>query len=344
MPVDQIESLQALRKLIAEPPALMKKRLQPQIDAHCLTILQKSSICAVGFIESTLDIEYFNLRANPVVRAEAEHIVLVWPADKPLPMALKQRPMLACSLYFVMPGIGFALRANGRASVRQSAAGLLLEFSADALFLHCSRAKVRAQFWEPRAERVTPGCTEDLTTLSDEALAFIADAPYLLMLTHNGLGASEISPRGDPDGFVRALDRQTLLIPERPGNKVACTLSNILSTGALTVSFLIPGSSRVLSVVGHAWLTSSREMREPLAINGKVPVVATVLEIARLRFQHCPELLAAGLWQKETHLCASEIPSFSKMLAEHMSGTGLLGKATTLVIDTVVKHDLKHLY
>ena len=81
-----------------------------------------------------------------------------------------------------------------------------------------------------------------------------------------------------------------------------------------------------------------------MAINGKVPVVATVLEVTRVRFQHCPELLAAGLWQADTHLCASAIPSFPKMLGEHMSGTGLLGKATTLVVDAVVKHDLKHLY
>ena len=339
-----VESLHALRKLIAEPPALMQKRLQPQIDAHCLTILQNASVCALGFIDPALDIEYFNLRADPLLYAKGERIVLVWPAHKTLPVALEQASVLACSLYFIMPGIGFALRANGRAAVRQRAAGLYLEFSADALFLHCSRAKVRAQFWEPRAERLAPACVEDMSALSDEALAFIADSPFVLMLTHNNQGATEISPRGDPDGFVHALDRHTLLIPERPGNKVACTLSNVLASGALTLSCLIPGSRYGLSVSGRAWLTSSRELLEPLAINGKVPVVATVLEVTRVRFQHCPELLAAGLWQADTHLCASAIPSFPKMLGEHMSGTGLLGKATTLVVDAVVKHDLKHLY
>ena len=39
MAAHSVESLHALRKLIAEPPALMQKRLQPQIDAHCLTIV-----------------------------------------------------------------------------------------------------------------------------------------------------------------------------------------------------------------------------------------------------------------------------------------------------------------
>lgn len=344
MQADKVDSVKSLRKLIAEPPAMMKKRLQPQVDEYCLTIIQNASVCAVGFIDPSLDIEYFNIRDTPVVRAEGDRIVLVWPADKPLPAPLQQSAVLACSLYFIMSGIGFALRANGRASVVRRETGLFLEFQADALFLHCSRAKVRAEFWEAREGSAPCSDIEGQATLSDEALAFIERSPYLLMLTQNGDGSTEISPRGDPDGFVLAHDRNTLLIPERPGNKVACTLINVLSEGSVTASFLIPGSSTVLSVVGKSWLTSDRKLLEPLAVNGKVPVVAIVLQVERFRFQHCPELVAAGLWQKDTHVSASAIPSFPKMLSEHMNGKGLLGKATTLVVDAVVKHDLRNLY
>lgn len=344
MPANTVDSLKSLRKLIAEPPAMMKKRLQATIDAHCLTIIENASVCAVGFIDPALDIEYFNIRDTPVLRAEGNHITLAWPANKNLPAELGQAQVLACSLYFIMPGIGFALRANGHCSVRQHADERFLEFRADALFLHCSRAKVRAQFWQAR-ERQAPATGGDgLTALSEEALAFIAGSPYLLMLTQSSSGATEISPRGDPDGFVLVLDRQTLLIPERPGNKVACTLSNILATGAVTTSFLIPGCSSVLSVAGSASLTADPQLLGLLAINGKVPVVAVVLQVERFRFQHCPELVEAGLWRKETHLHERDMPSFPKMLSEHMNGKGLLGKATTLVVDAVVKHDLKNLY
>jgi predicted pyridoxine 5'-phosphate oxidase superfamily flavin-nucleotide-binding protein len=31
-------------------------------------------------------------------------------------------------------------------------------------------------------------------------------------------GAMDVSPNGDPPGFVRVLDAKTLAIPDRPGN------------------------------------------------------------------------------------------------------------------------------
>lgn len=344
MPVNPIDSQASLRKLIAEPPALMKKRLQPEIDEHCLTVIRNASVCAVGFADPTLDIEYIDIRSTPVLQAEGQRIVFAWPAGTAVPMALQRAAEMACSLYFIMPGIGFALRANGRCVLQSTAVGPVLTFSVDALFLHCSRAKVRAQFWEPRAQRPPCSGADGHAQLSDEALVFIAQSPYVLLLSQSETGHTEISPRGDPDGFVVAADRRTLLIPERPGNKVACTLSNVLASGSLTASFLIPGCGSVLSVAGSARLTADREKLEALAINGKVPVVAMVLQVERFRFNHCPQLLEAGLWRSETHLAAGDIPSFPKMLSEHMNGRGVLGKATTLVVDAVVRHDLRHLY
>lgn len=112
----------------------------------------------------------------------------------------------------------------------------------------------------------------------------------------------------------------------------------------MTVAFLIPGSANVLLVNGRCWLSTEQRMLEPAAVQGKTPKIGMVLQVDEYRFQHSPALVEAGLWSKETHLSERDIPSFSKMLAEHMNGRGLMGKATTLVVDAVVKHDLKHLY
>jgi len=340
----RITSLSDLRKLIAEPPAMMHRRLQRQIDDYCLTVIRSASVCVVGLADQA-GVVFVNLRATPVVTAEAERVDLVWPAGVDLPPGLARGETLNASLYFIMPGIGFALRANGRCAVEQGdGGGTRLAFRADAFFLHCSRAKVRARFWEPRADQVRHAGAGGSATLSPDALAFISRSPYVLLLTQDATGKTELSPRGDPDGFVLALDRSTLLIPERPGNKVACTLTNILSHDAMTVVFLIPGSADVLVVNGSCWLTTEQQMLMPAAVQGKTPRIGMVLQVGEFRFQHSPALSEEGLWSKETHLRESEIPSFSKMLAEHMNGRGLLGKATTLVVDAVVKHDLKHLY
>ena len=340
----RLNDLADVRKLIPEPPSMMKRRLQPRIDDHCMAVIGHASVCVAGFADQA-GIVFFNLRSTPLLRAEAEHIELLWPAGTAIPPALQRGDALNCSLYFIVPGIGFALRANGRCTAVEVEGGRTrLAFVADALFLHCSRAKVRAKFWEPREGEVPLGNSAGLAPLSDQALAFVSRSPYLLMLTQNAAGKTELSPRGDPDGFVLALDRSTLLIPERPGNKVACTLTNILSHGLVTVVFLIPGSANVLSVTGRCWLSSDRKLLEPAAMQGKVPKIGMVLHASEYRIQRCPALVEAGLWSKQTHLGEGAIPPFARMLAEHMNGRGLMGKATTLLVDAVVKHDLKNLY
>ncbi|MBR1222194.1 hypothetical protein JQ557_29620 [Bradyrhizobium sp. U87765 SZCCT0131] len=340
----RIRTLAELRKLIAEPPAMMHRRLQQRIDDYCLMMIRSAAVCIVGF-SGQAGIAFINLRSAPTATTEAERIDLAWPADTELPPALARGGTLAASLYFIMPGIGFALRANGFCTAeRGDDDETLLLFRAEALFLHCSRAKVRARFWEPRANGAPHSAAPGATMLSEAALAFVSRSPYLLMLTEDAAGRTELSPRGDPDGFVVALDRGNLLIPERPGNKVACTLTNILSHDKATVVFLIPGSADVLVIDGHCWLSAEQDMLKPATIQGKTPRLGIVLRVGEYRFQHGPALLDAGLWACETHLRESDIPSFSKMLAEHINGKGLLGKATTLVVDAVVKHDLKHLY
>ncbi|SEC67433.1 hypothetical protein [Bradyrhizobium erythrophlei] len=340
----KIRTVTDLRKLISEPPAMMRRRLQPRIDDHCMTVIRSASVCVVGFAGQA-GIAFINLRATPVITAEADRVDLVWPTGLALPEALARREVLNSSLYFIMPGVGFALRANGRSTAQQGEDGAArLAFQADAFFLHCSRAKVRAKFWEPRAGGAPCSGAAGASALSDVALAFVSRSPYLLMLTQDPAGKTELSPRGDPDGFVLALDPGTLLIPERPGNKVACTLTNILAHEAVTVAFLIPGSPIVLIVDGRCWLTTEPSLLESVAVQGKAPKLGMVLHVDEYRFQHSPALVEAGLWSNETHLRESDIPSFSKMLAEHMNGRGMLGKATTLVVDAVVKHDLKHLY
>lgn len=336
----EVESMAALRTLIAEPPVIMSKRVQTRLDEHCLTIIEHSAVCALGLPGGDSDITYFDLRRTPVAYARHQEIGLAWPVGRPVPEVLLGKNEQSCSLLFMMPGIGFALRANGRCSWRRG----LLQVRADALFLHCSRAMVRADFWRPRLPWQGADLSAGEGVLSDDAQAFIARSPYLLILTQDGAEGTELSPRGDPDGFVRVRDARTLLIPERPGNKVACSLSNILRDPGVTLSFVLPGQPLLLSVVGRASLTAEPQTLAALANAGKLPVVATALRVERFRFVECAALVEAGLWREETYVEAGAMASFSKMLAEHMNGKGLLGKATSLLVDTVVKRDLKRLY
>ena len=77
--------------------------------------------------------------------------------------------------------------------------------------------------------------------LNDLTRQFIERSPFLCVATASPEGGLDVSPRGDPAGFVRILDERTLLLPDRPGNKLADTLTNLLADDRIALLFLIPG-------------------------------------------------------------------------------------------------------
>ena len=78
--------------------------------------------------------------------------------------------------------------------------------------------------------------------LYPETRPFIEKSPFVCVASADVEGRCDVSPRGDPPGFVRILDDQTLFVPERPGNKIADTLRNVIATGRVGLLFVIPGS------------------------------------------------------------------------------------------------------
>jgi uncharacterized protein len=56
-----------------------------------------------------------------------------------------------------------------------------------------------------------------LAALDIHCRAYIAKSPFVIVASADGAGAIDVSPKGDPPGFVRILDDSTLAIPDRPG-------------------------------------------------------------------------------------------------------------------------------
>ena len=65
--------------------------------------------------------------------------------------------------------------------------------------------------------------------LNELTRQFIERSPFVCVATKLPGGGLDVSPRGDPPSFVRILDERTLLIPDRPGNRIADTLTNLLA-------------------------------------------------------------------------------------------------------------------
>ncbi len=100
---------------------------------------------------------------------------------------------------------------------------------------------------------------------------FIARSPFLVIASADPSGRCDASPKGDAPGFVRVVDDETLLIPDRLGNNRVDTLGNLIARPGVGLIFFVPGLNETLRVNGQARITTDPSLLEPLAVNGKVP-------------------------------------------------------------------------
>ncbi len=136
--------------------------------------------------------------------------------------------------------------------------------------------------------------------LSDICREFIASSPFILVGSSNKAGRCEVSPKGDPIGFVHVLDDKHLVIPDRPGNKLAATFSNLVENPFVGLLFMVPGKTETLRVSGEARIVRDLGVRERLAVNGRVPELAIVVYVEHAEI-HCPKCMARSkLWQRES--------------------------------------------
>ena len=132
--------------------------------------------------------------------------------------------------------------------------------------------------------------------LNELTRQFVERSPFMLLATSPTDGTCDVSPRGDPAGFVHILDEKTLLVPERPGNKLADSLRNVLANPHVGLLFLVPGVGDTLRVNGRAALTTDATLLEPLAVEGKTPKLGLLVEIDEV-FTHCSKaFIRSDLW------------------------------------------------
>jgi uncharacterized protein len=144
---------------------------------------------------------------------------------------------------------------------------------------------------------------------------FIERSPFVCVATATPDGGLDVSPRGDPAGFVRILDERTLLLPDRPGNKLADTLTNILVDSRIALLFLIPGVGDSFRVNGRARIVDDPELLAGSAVEGKAPRLGILVEVEEAFTQCSKALVRSDLWNPEKHVERSELPSSGAILA-----------------------------
>jgi len=150
--------------------------------------------------------------------------------------------------------------------------------------------------------------------LNDLTRQFIERSPFVCVATASPGGGLDVSPRGDPAGFVRILDERTLLLPDRPGNRIADTLTNLLDDPRIALLFLIPGVGDSFRVNGRGMVVDDPELLADSAVDGRPPRLGILITIDEAYTQCSKALIRSDLWNPDRHVDRSELPSGGEIL------------------------------
>jgi len=141
-------------------------------------------------------------------------------------------------------------------------------------------------------------------SLSGHAQDFISRSPFVCIGTQNAEGKADVSPRGDPVGFVKSLD----------------TLVNITANPNVGLMFVIPGFDDTLRVNGHATLVNDPDLLESMSVNDRAPKLAIVVEVREV-FMHCAKAFRRSrLWSPDHFQNRAEMPSLVKIILDETTG------------------------
>ena len=176
-----------------------------------------------------------------------------------------------------------------------------------------SRAELRDIIAPPNARTAD----KVIDHVDDLAEKFIAASPFAVLASHRSDGHLDLSPRGDPPGFARVLNKKTLVLPDRAGNRRMDTFENILRDPYVGLFFLIPGHKDTLRISGTAALVRDAKLAAHTTERNSVAEILLLIRVERV-LSHCPKcMLRSGLWDHDQWPEHRDVPTLAEMMVRH---------------------------
>jgi PPOX class probable FMN-dependent enzyme len=215
------------------------------------------------------------------------------------------------------------------------------------MFYHCPKAFVRSHLWEPTEDHHSNavdslGVDEEirLPALDVRCRTVIQRSPFLFLGTSRTDGNADVSPRGDPAGFVRILDDRTLLLPDRRGNRLADSFCNILENPTAGLLFLVPGESVALQIQTRARVVTDPDLLRPLTVQGKTPNLGLWLEIEDAVLSRTSMFGPARLWDA-AQFDPARVPTIGELMVSQLACVGRGDGLSPELIDASLRQDAK---
>jgi predicted pyridoxine 5'-phosphate oxidase superfamily flavin-nucleotide-binding protein len=233
-----------------------------------------------------------------------------------LPVALLDEPHLAQAgsgfgSLFLTPSLCETLRVNGRVL---SVDADVIEVEVQECYLHCAKALIRSDFWQPELPREVP----------PSASEFLAVSRFVALATIDDQRRADLSPKGDPAGAMIHLRDGAAWFAERPGNRRVDSFRNILSQPQVAAAALIPGATRLVLLSGLAQISPDPSVRASFAVGGKIPALVTSISMPGIATRDSAALSRARLWPAAPAANDLNPPAIFKAHIQQSSVGGLM--------------------
>jgi len=173
------------------------------------------------------------------------------------------------------------------------------------------------EYRELRGDAQQINYDKSMAFIDEHIRQFLALSTFLTIASIDAEGRMDVSPKGDPPGFVKIVDDRTIAIPERPGNRRADTHTNVLQNPAVALIFFVPGMDETMRVNGTASITTDPELLATMEVSGHIPDVALLVHVEEA-FIHCGKAPKRGrLWDPDARIDRSVYPKIGEVVFDH---------------------------
>ncbi len=153
--------------------------------------------------------------------------------------------------------------------------------------------------------------------VDDHCRAWIERTTFVSIASGDAQGNLDVSPKGDPAGFIKVLDRKTLAIPDRIGNQRADTFRNVLQHPNVGMMLVVPKRKEVLRINGHAEIACDDALLDMTVMNGHRPGLVLVVRVEEAFFHCGKSMIRSAMWQPEKWGSIEGLPSYAQALKDH---------------------------
>ena len=158
---------------------------------------------------------------------------------------------------------------------------------------------------------------KSMSVIDEHILHFLALSTFLTIASIDADGHMDVSPKGDPPGFVKVVDDTTIAIPERAGNRRADTFTNVLQNPSVALICFVPGMDETMRINGTATLTTDPELLATMDVQGHIPELALLVHVEEA-FIHCGKAPKRGrLWDPDAQIDRSIYPKMGEVMFDH---------------------------